>query len=126
MKTVLIVDDEPGILDVLEQTLSSAGYAVIPKPDAEAALDVIEEGARVDLAITDNLLPGMKGAELVDELKQRKPSMPVIMLTAHGSVQSYIQMISKGVFEYINKPIQAKELRRIVKAALAWSESRRT
>lgn len=115
MKTILVVDDEPEILQVLQETLSD--YHVITKTDAESALSLIRGGAKVDLVLTDNFMPGMKGSELISVLKKDAPSVPVIMLTAYSSVESYLQNISGGAFEYINKPVKASELRRIVKAA---------
>lgn len=124
MQTIMIVDDEPGVLDVLEESLTQAGYAVIPRADAESALAVIRKGTAIDLVITDNLLPGMKGDEFIDLLTYLLPSVPVIMLTAYGSVESYIQSMAKGLFEYVNKPVQRRELQRIIKAALDWAEDR--
>jgi two-component system, response regulator, stage 0 sporulation protein F len=121
MKTILLVDDEPGILEALGEILKEFGYGVIPKPDAESALSVIREGTKVDLVITDYRMPGMNGSEFVAALKQILPSVPVIMLTAYGGVETYLQSLSLGVFEYINKPVGGKELGRIVKAALDWS-----
>lgn len=118
MKTIMIIDDEPGVLDILGETLGKDGYEIIPSPDAESALDVIRQGTEVDLVITDNLLPGMQGAELLDELRHHLPSVPVIMVTGHGSVETYIRSMTKGLFEYIAKPVRGRELRRIVKAAL--------
>jgi DNA-binding NtrC family response regulator len=117
VKTILLVDDEPDLLKVLEETLRS-DYHVIARPDAESALSVIRGGAKVDLVLTDNFMPGMKGSELITQLKKDAPSVPVIMLTAYSSVESYLQNISGGAFEYINKPVKASELRRIVQAAL--------
>ncbi len=114
-KTILLVDDEPDILKVLEETLSD--YNVIARSDAESALSVIRGGAKVDLVLTDNFMPGMKGSELIAALKKDAPKVPVIMLTAYGTVESYLQNISGGAFEYINKPVKASELRRIVQAA---------
>jgi DNA-binding NtrC family response regulator len=118
MKTILLVDDEPEIRTILVEFLQKSGYKVIPKPDAESALSVINEKRRVDLVITDFRMPGMDGPEFIDALKKTSPSLPVIMLTAFGSVASYIQCRSKGVFEYVNKPVRAGEFRRIVQAAL--------
>ncbi len=117
---VLIVDDEPELLEVLRETLVTAGYCVITMPDAESALEFVRGGTPVDLVITDNMLPGMKGEQLIDRLRTLVPSLPVIMLTAYGSVGSYIDTMTKGVFEYVIKPVQARELRMIVKAGLAW------
>ncbi len=124
MKRILIVDDEPGVLEVLQQILAADGYDTLAKPDAESALEAVKSGERVDLVITDNNLPGMKGEELIDKLRRLVPSTPVIMLTAYGSVGSYIDTMTKGVFEYLTKPVQAKELRMVVKAALDWSEKK--
>jgi len=118
MKTILLVDDEFIILEALGEILSRLGYKVIPKPDAESALCVIREGTKVDLVITDYRMPGMNGAELIAVLREVLPSVPVIMITAYGGVETYLKSLSLGVFEYINKPIEGKELGRIVKAAL--------
>jgi len=116
VKTILLVDDEPDLLEVLGETLND--YHIIAKSDAESALAVIRGGARVDLVLTDNRMPGMKGSELLAVLKKDAPTVPVIMLTAYSSVESYLQNISGGAYEYINKPVKASELRRIVQAAL--------
>ncbi len=120
-KTILLVDDEPDLLKTLADILEGAGYAVIPKTDAESALGVLLNRVSVDLVITDLRLPGMGGYELAGVLRKALPTVPVIMLTAYGTVKSYVESRSMGVFEYINKPVQAKELRWIVKKALAES-----
>jgi DNA-binding NtrC family response regulator len=121
MKTILLVDDEPDILKILSDILMPSGYATVSKPDAESALAVIREGKQIDLVITDLRMPGMSGSELTTILRQILPSVPIIMLTGYGSVESYLKSMSSGAFEYINKPIQATELRRIVKTALELS-----
>jgi len=118
IKNILIVDDEPALLSMLTEMIQGFGYQVIPRPDAESALATLREGADVHLIITDLRLPGMSGEELISVIRQTMPRVPIIMLTAYGSVESYIQTRSNGVFEYINKPIQARELSRIIKAAL--------
>ncbi len=118
MKTILLVDDEPDLLGVLADILERAGYAVIAQPDAESALSVLLNRTSIDLVITDLCLPGMSGSELVEVLRKALPAVPVILLTAFGSVESYVESRCMGVFEYINKPVHARELRRIVKTAL--------
>jgi len=123
MKTILLVDDEPEVLGILTDTLKSSGYEVIPRADAVSAMDVVRAGTGVDLVITDLQMPGISGDEFIVMLKEKLPVVPVIILTAYGNVESYIDSHSKGVFEYINKPVQAKELRRIVKAALSWPDA---
>jgi DNA-binding NtrC family response regulator len=121
MKTILLIDDEPQVLSTLCEILTKPGYNVIPRPDAESAPSLVRGGTKVDLIITDLHLPGMNGLELIALFKKIVPSVPVIVLTGYGSVESYIQSCSSGVFEYINKPVQARELRRIVSAALSSS-----
>jgi len=118
MKTILLVDDDSDILSYLEDTLSTFGYHVIPKPDAASALSVIREGAKVDLVVTDYSMPGMGSREYFTALKQALPNVPVIILTGYGSVENDIKSLSLGVCEFVCKPIEAKELDRIVKAAL--------
>jgi len=99
------------------------GYRVIPKPDAESALSIIQQGVPVDLVVTDYRMRGMDGHEFLYALKKVLPSVPAIMLTEHNSVETYLKSLSLGVFEHLNKPVETKELGRIVEAALEWSDS---
>ncbi len=117
-KTILVVDDEPEVLNVLTNILRSAGYTVVPLGDAETSLKTIKGGAKIDLVITDLVMPGMDGSEFAEVVRKTLPDVPVILLTGHGSVETYIKTRSNGVFEYINKPVRSKELCRIVQAAI--------
>jgi DNA-binding NtrC family response regulator len=122
MKTILLVDDELEILKSLGEILTRFGYQVIAKQAAQEALASMKDGAHIDLVITDYRMPGMDGLEFLNALRQMDPSVPVIMLTAYGAVESYLKSLSLGVFEYVNKPIKAKDLGRIVQAAINSAE----
>lgn len=123
MKTLLLVDDEVENLRSISEVLSRFGYTVIAKPDAPSAIDIVRKGAKVDLVITDYRMPVMDGLEFLMALKQIAPSVPVIFLTAFGAVETYLKSLSLGVFEYVNKPVKAAELGRIVKNALEYGSS---
>lgn len=119
MRTILLVDDEPENRRSYEEILNDLGYEVIAEADGESALSVIHEGGLIDLVITDFRMPGMNGLEFITQLRQYLPSVPVIMITAFGDIETYLQSFSLGVFEYVNKPVTKEEFERIVKAAMA-------
>jgi DNA-binding NtrC family response regulator len=117
MKTILLIDNEresSGIADGLK----GFGNKVIASQDGLSALSLIREGVPIDLVIIDYPLTGMDGLEFLASIKKLAPSVPSIMLTAYGSVETYLKAYSLGVFEYVNKPVTTKELGRIVKTAL--------
>jgi len=115
MKKILLVNDEPAILTVLELLLNKFGYIVVLKSNAESALFLIREGVNVDLVITDYRMQGMNGVEFVRQLRQILPSVPVLMLTGDSTVEIEPKL---GVVQLINKPVAGKELDRVVKVAL--------
>jgi len=123
MKTILLVDDDRDILSYLEFTLSSGGYNTITETDALSALGTIQKGIKIDLVITDYSMPGMDGHEFFNEVTKTLPSVPVIMLTGHVSVENYLKSISLGLYEYVSKPIDSTLLHRIVKSALDSAEA---
>jgi two-component system C4-dicarboxylate transport response regulator DctD len=118
MKTILLVDDELHALEIVGEILTTFGYKVIPRLDAESALSVIWDGTCIDLVITEYRMPGMNGVEFLTILRKVLPSVPVIIFTGHGSVEIYLKSLSLGVFEYLNKPFKEKELDHIVRSAL--------
>lgn len=123
MKTILLVDEERRILDVLEEIINTLGYQVISASSAESAMSVIREGTHIDLVLTAYRLPGMNGVEFIAVLKKVLPSVPVIILTGYASVEVYLKSLSLGVFEYLNKPVEVKELDRTLKSAFERSDA---
>jgi DNA-binding NtrC family response regulator len=117
-KTILLVEDDEGNRRIIAEILEDLGCRVIAEAGGPSALSTIRGGIDIDLVITDYRMPDMSGLDLVWELRRELPKVPVIMMTAYGSIENYFQSMSLGVFEYINKPIDKKEFERIVKKAL--------
>jgi len=118
IKTVLVVDDEQENVRTYEEILRDMDYNVLSQPDGCSALSLLRGDVAVDLIITDFRMPGMNGLEFIMELRQSRPFVPVIMITAYGSIETYLHSVSLGVFEYVHKPVKKEEFERIVKHAL--------
>uniref|UniRef100_A0A7C4EJ65 Sigma-54-dependent Fis family transcriptional regulator n=1 Tax=Fundidesulfovibrio putealis TaxID=270496 RepID=A0A7C4EJ65_9BACT len=108
-KSILVVDDDPHIQEVLEVRLTSAGYDVIMASDGQEALDALKD-AHVDLVISDIRMPVMDGLQLKTRLDVEAPHLPVIFLTAYGSIQDAVQAIKSGAVDYLTKPFEGLEL----------------
>jgi DNA-binding NtrC family response regulator len=117
-KTILVVDDDPENVRTYCEILMDLGYRVIAREDVDTALVLIQGNTAVDLVITDYRMPGKTGLDFIVALRQLRPSLPVIMITAYGNIETYLHSISLGAFEYVNKPIKKKEFERIVQQAL--------
>ncbi len=117
MKTVLLVDDDRDCLTTLGEDLNRIGYNVLAETRGRAALTLLTGGTAVGAVITECSLMDMDGAEFLGALRHHAPSAPIIVLTAHGTVENYLQCLNLGVFEYTHKPLPPKELERIVAAA---------
>ncbi len=115
--TILVVEDEPNMLMVIRMALEDAGYRVLGAGSAEAALAHLGDP---DLAVvlTDLKLPGMRGEELVAHCKRERPELPVIVLTAFGSIRSAIECIQAGAANYLTKPFETEELQLAIESAL--------
>jgi len=114
---VLLVDDEANILKVLSAILRKNGYDVYISSSAEEAIDKISRLAP-DTIITDFKLPGKNGIELLDELKVNGNRIPVIMLTAYGTIEKAVDAMRKGAFNYLVKPVNPDELLTVVREAV--------
>ena len=117
MDTILIVDDEKNYLVVLETLLGPEGYEIITSENARDALHSVREGD-LDLIITDMKMPGMNGMELLEECKRIKPDLPIIIMTAYGSIEMAVEAMKKQAYDYITKPFQNEELKLTIKKAL--------
>lgn len=117
MDTILIVDDEKNYLVILEALLAPEGYEVITEVNALNALRLIKE-TDFDLVITDMKMPKMDGIELLDEVKKFDSELPVIIMTAYGTIEMAVEAMKKRAYDYITKPFRNEELKLTVKKAL--------
>jgi len=115
---LLVVDDDPDMLRLLSMRLVSAGYQVTAVTSAETALTQLEI-EHPQLVLSDVRLPGRDGLALFDEIRKRHPSLPVILLTAHGTIPDAVEATARGVFTYLTKPYDARELLDKIAQALA-------
>ena len=117
-KSILVVDDERPQREILEAILTSAGYEVTTAASGEAALRIARD-RRLDLALTDLKMTGMDGIELLSKLLAYDSSIIVILLTAHGSVDSAKEALRRGAFDYLEKPYDRETLLETIQRALA-------
>jgi DNA-binding NtrC family response regulator len=116
-KSILVVDDEKNQREILETILSGEGYDVTTASSGEAAMKFVES-RRFDLVLTDLKMTGMDGLELLKELTNFDKSIIVILLTAHGSVDSAVDALRLGAFDYLQKPYDSEKLLDTVDRAL--------
>jgi two-component system, NtrC family, response regulator GlrR len=120
---VMLVDDDPDLLRLLSIRLQGAGYGVTAVESGEAALSQLAV-ASPDVIITDLRMGGMDGMALFESLQKKNPALPVIILTAHGTIPDAVDATQRGVFGYLTKPFDGKALLTQVEKALQVSGSR--
>src|SRR5688500_244864 len=116
-KQVLVVDDEPNLRKILAAQLSRDGYDVLVAEDGEQGLSLLREN-HIDLVVTDLKMPKVDGMTLLREAVKENPDLPVVMITAHGTVDTAVEALKLGAFDYLTKPFDKDEVRQIVAKAL--------
>ena len=117
MQTILIIDDEKNYLVVLEAMLAEEGYEILTTDNAQDGLRMIRE-SDLDLVLTDMKMPGMSGMALLEECKKIKPELPVIMMTAYGTIEMAVEAMKKHAYDYVTKPFQNVQLKLTIRKAL--------
>jgi DNA-binding NtrC family response regulator len=118
METILVIDDEKSLVDLLTVVFKNEGYAVKQAQSAEQGLAVLDSD-EVDLVITDIKLPGSDGMEVLRRVRAKRPDVPVVMITAYGSVQQAVDALKAGALDYVVKPFDVEELKIVVGRGLA-------
>lgn len=120
--TILLVDDDRSLLDLVSMRLGAAGYAVTQAESGEAALATLKL-ARPDAVIADLRMEGMDGMALFEAIRQEMPGLPVIILTAHGSIPEAVAATQRGVFDFLTKPVDSVVLLNTVADAIRLSSA---
>ncbi len=115
-KTVLLVDDEKSMRIVLSAMLKKEGYGVITASDGFEALDSIKKND-ISVIVTDLKMPRLGGIGLLKRVIEKYPSIPVIIITAHGTIANAVEAVKKGAFDYITKPFEQEDLKNIISKA---------
>jgi len=115
---VLVVDDEKNIGIVVQAMLERAGFEVLLFQESASALETIES-EDLDAVVTDLYMPGPGGMEILDFCKTSRPDLPVVMITAFGTVESAVAALKRGAFDFITKPFDQTELLNVVNKAVA-------
>src|SRR5687768_14114590 len=108
--TVLIVDDERTLARAVQAFLAEAGYEAETAADGEQALSLVQS-IRPDVVFADVRLPGMSGIDLLRRIREFDPAIPVIIMTAYGTIEGAVEALKLGAFDYMKKPVDLEELK---------------
>ena len=125
MAEILIVDDEVDMLALLAMIITEkTNHRATTTNNPLEVPKLIKEGA-FDLLIADLKMPGMGGIELIDEVRKTDKSIPILIITAYGSIESAEEAIHKGAYDYITKPFRKEQILIAINRALEWKEMKR-
>jgi DNA-binding NtrC family response regulator len=114
---ILVVDDDPYFLRVLSRILTGENFQVKTAEGTAAAAQILQQNS-FDLVISDLRLPDGDGLSLLQEIRKSGSEIPVVILTAYGEVDSYLEAMNAGATEYLNKPVKSEELVAVVRSCL--------
>ncbi|NUO51067.1 MAG: sigma-54-dependent Fis family transcriptional regulator [Polyangiaceae bacterium] len=114
--TVLVVDDEPSNLSSIEKIFQKDGMRVLTAPSARAALDLLR-AHRVDVVLTDLMMPAVSGLELLRAIRQAAPDVEVVLMTAYGTVETAVQAMREGAYDFVEKPLKRMTIVKTVRKA---------
>jgi len=124
MDTILIIDDKKSMLDMLSKTFQSEGFRVITAGNVTDAKKLTEQG-EMDVVVTDLRLPDGEGLEVLRLARERFPLLPVVLMTAHGSIEIAVKAVKEGAYDFVAKPFDPEHLLIIVRRALAERASKK-
>ncbi len=116
---VILVDDEVDFIDTMSKRLQKRDYKVLTATDGQQALEMVDSNRNLEVMILDVKMPGMDGIEVLEEMKKRYPLIEVIMLTGHATIESAIDGMKIGAFDYLMKPCDIEQLSQKIQEAVA-------
>lgn len=120
---ILIVDDDRGHRTMLRAVLAEAGYATLEADDGDAAVERVKNSG-VDLVLLDLKMARMGGIEALEAIKQVRFDLPVVLMTAYASVETAVDAMRKGAFDYVTKPVDVEDLKLTIQKALDFERLR--
>jgi DNA-binding NtrC family response regulator len=118
-KRIFVVDDEPKIGNLFSNVLERDGYAVEAFVSPRSLIEALEAGSEEpDVVVADMIMPEMDGVELMETLQERELDVPIIIMTAHSSVQTAVEAMRQGAFHYLEKPVNLEEMRALLEKAI--------
>ncbi len=114
---ILIIDDEKNVTEMIREMLSTKGYEASCVDDGKLGLDIVRQN-NIELVITDLKMPGMDGLDVLREIKRFDPTIEVVLITAFASVETALQCMKEGAYDYISKPLDLGKLAFLVERAL--------
>src|SRR5713226_995363 len=115
---ILLVDDEPGMLHYIRTLLEVDEYKVETASTGEEALERVHKGLQPDLVLLDLLMPGIDGLQTLEQLRQKKPGLKVVMLSCVNDTKKVVQAMKLGALDYLTKPFQKAELDAVIDLSL--------
>jgi DNA-binding NtrC family response regulator len=122
---IVLAEDDRELRTFLAEALEDAGYQVRDFPTADDALEYLVNGGDADAVVTDLIMPGMRGHELLGQVRDRRPEVNVVIITAFGAIDSAIALVKAGAYDYLTKPFSTDELLLSLERALEESRLRR-
>src|SRR5438445_3444250 len=125
-RRVLVVVDDADSLEGLDMRLAAMGFDVTATPESHKAIEFSAD-RRFDVALLDLRMSPLDGIQLMEALHQRQPRLPVLIMTAHGTIETAVEAVQRGAFDYLTKPFVRDELRAKIRRALAarrWARDR--
>ena len=124
MARVLVIDDDPDILNIIVTILETNGHEVLRAGSGEEGITLLDSKG-CDIVLTDLVMPGMDGMQVLDHVVNNHPDTKCIILTGYGTIKNSVEAIKKGAFDYITKPISASEILVVVEKAIKFSSLER-